>query len=77
MLVMNDRVDYFCARPEHQGAEPNDGLTMHDDRWAYCPAAAAAPHSWQSTGGMSLDDVKQFVLGHPSRALRTQDQPSD
>ena len=77
ILCMNDRVDFFCGRPEHQGAEPNDALTMHDDRWAYCPAAASAPHNWQSTGGMSLDDVKQFVLGHPIRLVRTPGTRSD
>jgi hypothetical protein len=63
---MNDRVDYFCARPEHQGAEPNDALTMHRDGWAYCPAAAKEPHNWQPTGGMSLNDAKNFLRRHPS-----------
>jgi hypothetical protein len=74
---MNDRVDYFCARSEHQGAEPNDALTMHKDRWAYCPAGAGEPHSWQSTGGMSVDDVKRFVVRHPIRSVGTSDQRSD
>jgi hypothetical protein len=63
---MNDRVDYFCARPEHQWAEPNDALTMHRDRWAYCPAGSSEPHDWQPTGGMSLNDAKKFVGRHPS-----------
>jgi hypothetical protein len=55
---MNDRVEYFCARPDHQGPEPNDALTVHTDRWAYCPAAKGE----QATGGMSLDDVKRFAV---------------
>jgi hypothetical protein len=66
---MNDHVDFFCARPEHQGPEPNDALTMHDERWAYCPAAKSEPHDWQPTGGMSLRDVKRFTLRHPIRRV--------
>jgi hypothetical protein len=58
---MNDHVDFVCARAEHQGAEPNDALTMHEDRWAYCAAGADAPHEWRATDGMSLDDAKQFA----------------
>ena len=66
-FAMDDRVDFFCARPDHQGAEPNDALTMHQERWAYCPAAKSEPHDWQATGGMSLEDVKRFALRHPIR----------
>jgi len=46
-LSMNDRVDFFCARPDHQGAQPDDALTMHNDRWAYCLLAAVS----LTTGG--------------------------
>lgn len=74
---MNDHVEYFCACPEHQGTEPNDALTMHKERWAYCPAAASAPHNWQPTGGMTLADVKQFALGHAIRAIAPSNQRSD
>ena len=56
---MDDRVDFYCARPDHRGAEPNDALTMHGERWAYCPAAKGEPHDWRPTGGMSLHDVKK------------------
>lgn len=59
--LMNDHVDFVCARAEHQGSEPNDALTMHEDRWAYCAAGSGEPHDWQPTGGMSLDDAKRFV----------------
>jgi hypothetical protein len=72
--VMNDRVDFFCARAEHQGSEPNDAVTMHEDRWAYCAAGAREEHEWRPTGGMSLDDVKRFAGRRP---VRTADQPSD
>ena len=74
---MNDRVDFFCARAEHQGAEPNDAVTMHDDRWAYCAAGAREDHDWRPTGGMTLEGVKQFVQRHPIRVLEPTDQRSD
>jgi len=76
MLVMNDRVDFYCARAEHQGAEPNDALTMHEDRWAYCSSGAREQHDWRPTAGMSLDEVKRFVLPHPIRAIGGSDQRS-
>ena len=71
--LMNDRIDFFCARAEHQGSEPNDALTMHEDRWAYCAAGAAEHHDWHSmpAGGMSLEDAKQFARGHQIRPVDT------
>jgi hypothetical protein len=63
--LMDDRVEYFCSRPEHQGAEPNDALTMHRDRWAYCPSGKSDGHDWRATGGKSLDEVKRFGARYP------------
>jgi hypothetical protein len=76
---MNDRVDFFCARADHQGSEPDDALTMHEDRWAYCSGGAGEPHDWQPipTGGMSLEEAKRFVRRHPIRRVDTTDQRSD
>jgi hypothetical protein len=68
---MNDRIDFFCARAEHQSSEPNDALTMHEERWAYCSGGGGDDHDWQPTGGMSLDDAKRFLSRHASRALDT------
>jgi hypothetical protein len=66
---MDDRIDFFCARPGHQGPEPNDALTMHEERWAYCPSAKAEAHDWQPTGGMSFEEVKELALRQPIRRL--------
>ena len=76
---MNDRVDFYCARADHQGPEPDDALTMHEERWAYCPSGADGPHDWRSipAGGMSLEDAKQFVRRRPIRPIDTRAQPSD
>ena len=76
---MNDRIDFFCASAEHQGSEPNDALTMHEDRWAYCSAGAGGQHDWRSmpSGAMSLDDVKRFLVEHLTRRVSSTDQRSD
>jgi hypothetical protein len=76
---MNDRVDFYCARAEHQGSEPDDALTMHEERWAYCPSGAGGSHDWHPIpgGGMSLEDAKQFVRRRPIRPIDTGAQHSD
>jgi len=76
---MNDRVDFYCARAEHQGSEPDDALTMHEERWAYCPSGAGGSHDWRPipAGGMSLEDAKQFVRRRPIRPIDTGAQHSD
>jgi hypothetical protein len=73
---VNDRVDFFCARPEHHGSEPNDALTMHDELWAYCWAGLGEPHEWRPTGGLSLDDVRRLIRSRPLRPLDTADKHS-
>jgi hypothetical protein len=77
--VMNDRIDFFCAREEHLGSEPNDAVTMHEDRWAYCAAGAPESHEWHPmpSGGMSLDDAKQFVRRCSIRPVDKTAQRSD
>jgi hypothetical protein len=77
--LMNDRIDFFCARAEHQGSEPNDALTMHEDRWAYCSGGAGEDHDWRSmpAGAMSLEDAKQFARQHQTRPIDATGQRSD
>jgi hypothetical protein len=74
---VNDRIDFVCTRVEHRSSEPNDGLTMHEDRWAYCPAGSDHRHDWQSTGGLSLDDAKRFAQRPQIRLAGPTPQPSD
>ena len=76
---MNDRVDFYCARAEHQGSELDDVLTMNEDRWAYCPSGAREHHDWRSmpAGGMSLQEAKQFVRRPSIRQVDTTGHPSD
>jgi hypothetical protein len=79
ITVMNDRIDFFCARAEHQGSEPNDALTMHEDRWAYCSGGAGEHHDWRSmpAGAVSLEDAKRFLAVHLTRPVSSTDQRSD
>jgi hypothetical protein len=73
---MTDRIDFVCARPDHQGFEPNDSVTMHEDRWAYCPSGTDERHQWQPTGGMALEDLKRFTARHPIKPLDRSHKPS-
>jgi len=50
--AVNERIDFYCSDPGHQTLHPGEQLTMHDERWAYCPKSAAGEHRWQPTGGM-------------------------
>jgi hypothetical protein len=77
--VMNNRIDFFCARAEHQAFGPDDALTMHEERWAYCAAGATEPHEWypMAIGGMSLDDAKQFIRQRSMDPVDVTDQRSD
>ncbi|HKC91045.1 MAG TPA: hypothetical protein VKE23_06925 [Candidatus Limnocylindria bacterium] len=76
---MNDVIDFYCARAEHQDSEPNDALTMHEDRWAYCAAGARDQHEWRAipAGGLSLELVKQFVRRQPPLIHGTTEPRSD
>ncbi|HYK98426.1 MAG TPA: hypothetical protein VEU77_08550 [Candidatus Acidoferrales bacterium] len=56
---MNERIDFYCAEPEHLAADSGEQLTMHKDRWAYCPSGAGEGHRWQATGGMNLTTLRQ------------------
>lgn len=47
----DSRVAYLCVAETHQN-RPQDvsvsPVTIHDDKWAYCPAGANTAHVWQS-----------------------------
>jgi hypothetical protein len=73
---MEDRIDFVCARSEHQSSEPNDALTMHQDRWAYCARGAVQNHDWFAVprGGVSLDEAKR--LARPTPVPHPTDSPA-
>jgi len=58
-------VHYVCdLRPGRTGA--GQTLTIHERKWAYCPAVHTEPHHWVPTGGVSfyeLSDVRRRKAG--------------
>jgi len=63
---MNDLIDSVCIRPEHQITTAIEALTMHEEKWAYCPSAKTDQHEWRSCGGMRLEDLKRFLQRFPA-----------
>jgi hypothetical protein len=56
---VNERIDFYCAEPAHLAADFGEQLTMHYERWAYCPAGESEGHRWQATGGMDLATLRR------------------
>jgi hypothetical protein len=48
MSTMTDQIDFVCIRGDHQATTPVEGLTFHDQTWAYCPSAQSSGHEWRS-----------------------------
>ena len=62
---MTDQVDFVCVRSDHQVSTFAEALTIHDERWAYCPSAQTDGHDWRACGGMSADDLKGLLQRFP------------
>lgn len=58
---MVDRIDFYCANPDHQTGDAAEHLTTHEDHWAYCAVATNSQHRWQRTGGMALPQLKRLL----------------
>jgi len=63
--VMTDRIDFVCARPDHQVTTLGEALTVHDEKWAYCPSAHHDGHDWRACGGLGLEDLKRLLQRFP------------
>ena len=63
--VMTDRVDFVCARPDHQVTTLGEELTVHAEKWAYCPSAHHDGHEWRACGGLGLEDLKRLLQRFP------------
>jgi hypothetical protein len=63
--------DYRCGEPSHQqrvdAKTVSQPITVHDGRWAYCPAGAVDGHSWHSITPTPLSEVHNSAQpGHAS-----------
>jgi len=63
--VMTDRIDFVCARPDHQVTTLGEELTVHAEKWAYCPSAHHDGHEWRACGGLGLEDLKRLLQRFP------------
>jgi hypothetical protein len=55
-----DLVHYRCVSHDHQaGVWAHSGMTIHNGRWAYCPAGdVISEHRWIETGGVRPADLR-------------------
>ena len=71
--VMTDQVDFVCVRPDHQVTTLGEALTVHADKWAYCPSAHTDGHEWRACGGLGLEDLKRLLQRFPVTRIATAD----
>lgn len=66
-----DLVHYRCIANDHQtGVWGRSGMTIHDGRWAYCPAGGVtAAHHWTETGGVRFADLRTAEEEHDNTML--------
>ena len=65
MCTMTDQIAFVCIRPAHQVTTFVESLTIHDEKWAYCPSAQTEAHEWRPSGGLSLDELKGLLQQFP------------
>jgi hypothetical protein len=65
MSMMTDQIDFICIRADHQVTTLVEALTIHDERWAYCPSAQTDGHEWRPSGGRSLGDLRTLLQTVP------------
>jgi hypothetical protein len=66
MSTMTDQIDFVCIRSDHQVSTLIEALTIHDEKWAYCPSARHDGHEWRACGGLGLDDLKRLLQRFPA-----------
>lgn len=66
---MTDQIDFVCTRADHQVTTFVEALTIHDEKWAYCPSAQTSGHEWRSCRAMSLDDLRGMLQRLPAARI--------
>ena len=57
---MSRMITFVCDAPGHSKAKPERGsqiLTIHEGRWAVCPAGRDDGHIWTETPGINYDEM--------------------
>ena len=62
---MTDQIDFVCVRPYHQVTTLAEALTIHDEKWAYCPSARSDAHLWRSCRETALEDIRSLLRELP------------
>jgi hypothetical protein len=68
--AMGDLVMFVCIAPSHVTVKlerSKQNLTIHDGKWAVCPAGLADGHLWKETPGLRYDDLfVKWAAEHPT-----------
>jgi hypothetical protein len=56
-------IEFVCVAAHHQ-SRPRSGpyvspLTIHDGKWAYCPASLVTDHEWHAIAAAAIEDVRR------------------
>jgi hypothetical protein len=62
---MTNQIDFVCARLDHQVTTLSEALTVHAEKWAYCPSARIEGHEWRACGGMSIAELRSLLERFP------------
>ena len=69
-------VKFVCTAPAHADGRSEAALTIHDARWAFCPAGSdASDHQWEPSEGLPISDALRFTPRQPG-ATPPRDGPS-
>jgi hypothetical protein len=66
---VTDQVDFVCVRADHQIGTFVEALTIHDERWAYCPSADADGHEWRACEAMPADELERLLRRFPAARI--------
>jgi hypothetical protein len=69
MCTMTDQIDFVCVRADHQISTLVEALTMHEEKWAYCPSARIDGHDWQPCDATGLEDLRTMLQVVPAAQI--------
>ncbi|MDQ6857528.1 MAG: hypothetical protein M3Z65_00865 [Chloroflexota bacterium] len=76
---MSAMILFLCVAPEHAKISRDlagQNVTIHQGRWAACPAGARDGHTWAETTGLDCDDLFRRRVAETNAARTHGDQPA-